>query len=185
MRIIWSVVMAFSVLAQLHAAEGEAKMTGPLQFKLKDIEGKEVDLGQYKGKVVVLVNVASECGYTPQYKGLQALHEKHGKDGVVVIGIPSNEFGGQEPGTNADIKKFCETNYKVTFPMMGKVVIKGEGKVPLYKFLTDKETNPKHAGEVGWNFEKFLIGKDGQVAGRFKSSVDPMSETMINAELAK
>ncbi|MGL6072589.1 MAG: glutathione peroxidase [Fimbriiglobus sp.] len=188
MRYLFAVLCGLAFVMSTHAEDKEPKMTGPLQYKLKDINDKEVDLAQYKGKVVLLVNVASECGYTKQYKGLQELHEKHGKDGVVVIGIPSNEFGGQEPGTNADIKKFCETNYKVTFPMMAKVVVKGAGKVDLFKFLTEKDTNPKCPGEIGWNFEKFLIGKDGQVVSRYKSSVDPMSETLITAikaELAK
>lgn len=168
--------------------KGGTKVTSPLDFKLEDIHGKEFDLAKLKGKVVLLVNVASECGYTPQYKGLQALYEKYSPEGLVVIGIPSNEFGKQEPGTNAQILKFCETNYKVTFPMMAKVVIKGEGQIPLYKFLTSKDTNPKFSGQVGWNFEKFLIGKDGQVAGRFKSGVEPMSEELVGAikkELAK
>jgi glutathione peroxidase len=162
------------------AAKGK-KMASPLDYKMKDIEGKEVDLSQYKGKVVLLVNVASECGYTPQYKGLEELYEKFKGQGFIVIGIPSNEFGHQEPGTNADILKFCQNNYKVTFPMMGKVVVKGDGKVPLYQFLTEKDTNPDHAGEVGWNFEKFLIGKDGKVVGRYKSSVEPMSDGLVGA----
>lgn len=156
-----------------------ATVTGSLGFKLQGIDGKEVDLGQYKGKVVLLVNVASECGYTPQYKGLQELYEKFGKDGLVVIGVPSNDFGRQEPGTNADILKFCQSSYKVTFPMLAKVAVKGADKVPLYQFLTAKDTNPKFAGEVGWNFEKFLIGRDGQVAGRFKSGVEPMSDELV------
>lgn len=159
----------------------DAKMASPLDYKLKDINDKEVDLAQYKGKVVLLVNVASECGYTTQYKGLQELHEAYKDQGVVVIGIPSNEFGRQEPGSNADILKFCQSNFKVTFPMMAKVVVKGTGKVPLYEYLTGKDSNPDHAGEIGWNFEKFLIGKSGKVVGRYKSSVEPMSETIVGA----
>ena len=159
----------------------EPKMASPLDYKLKDINDKEVDLAQYKGKVVLLVNVASECGYTPQYKGLQELHEAYKDQGVVVIGIPANEFGRQEPGSNADILKFCQNSYKVTFPMMAKVVVKGTGKTPLYEYLTGKDSNPDFAGEVGWNFEKFLIGKSGKVVGRYKSSVEPMSETIVGA----
>lgn len=157
------------------------KVSGPLDFTLKGIDGKDVDLARYKGKVVLLVNVASECGYTPQYKGLQELHEKHAKEGLVVIGIPSNDFGKQEPGTNADILKFCQTNYKVTFPMMGKVAVKGEDKVPLYKYLTSRDTDPKFPGEVGWNFEKFLIGRNGEVVGRFKSGVAPDAAELTGA----
>lgn len=162
-------------------ARGDKKVTGPLDFTLKGIDGKDVDLGQYKGKVVLLVNVASECGYTPQYKGLQDLFDKYGKDGLVVVGVPSNDFGKQEPGSNADILKFCQTNYKVTFPMMGKVTVKGDDKVPLYKFLTAKETDPKFPGEVGWNFEKFLIGRNGEIVGRYKSGVAPDSAELVGA----
>ena len=160
---------------------GDKKVTGPLDFTLKGIDGKDVDLGQYKGKVVLLVNVASECGYTPQYKGLQELYEKYGREGLVVIGVPSNDFGKQEPGSNADILKFCQTNYKVTFPMMAKVVVKGDDKAPLYKYLTSKETDPKFPGEVGWNFEKFLVGRNGEVVGRFKSGVEPTAEPLVSA----
>ncbi len=164
-----------------------SKMSGPLQFTLKDINEKDVELSQFKGKVVMFVNVASQCGYTPQYNGLQDLYEKHGKDGLVVIGIPANEFGSQEPGTNADILKFCQSKYKVTFPMMAKVVVKGAEKTPLYKFLTEKETNPNFAGEIGWNFEKFLVGRTGEVVARFKSGDEPTSEKVtaaIKKELA-
>ena len=160
---------------------GDKKVTGPLDFTLKGIDGKDVDLGQYKGKVVLLVNVASECGYMPQYKGLQELYEKYGKDGLVVIGVPSNDFGKREPGSNAEILKFCQTNYKVTFPMLAKVTVKGDDKVPLYKYLTAKETNAKFPGEVGWNFEKFLIGRNGDVVGRFKSGVAPDSTELVGA----
>lgn len=161
--------------------KGDQKVTGPLDFKMAGIDGNDVDLGQYKGKVVLLVNVASECGYTPQYKGLQELYQKYGQDGLVVIGVPSNDFGKQEPGTNAQIKDFCKSTYKVSFPLLGKVVVKGDHKVPLYQFLTAKDTNPKYAGEIGWNFEKFLIDRKGQVVGRFKSGVEPMSEPLTSA----
>ena len=178
-------VLAFGLVAGAGFADnragGDKKVTGPLDFTLKGIDGKDVDLAQYKGKVVLLVNVASECGYTPQYKGLQDLYEKYGKDGLVVIGVPSNDFGKQEPGSNADILKFCQTNYKVTFPLTEKVTVKGDDKVPLYKFLTAKETDPKFPGEVGWNFEKFLIGRNGEVVGRFKSGVAPDSAELVGA----
>jgi len=177
-------VLAAGLVAGVALADdktGDKKVTGPLDFTIKGIDGKDVDLGQYKGKVVLLVNVASECGYTPQYKGLQDLYEKFGKDGLVVVGVPSNDFGKQEPGTNADILKFCTTNYKVTFPMMAKVAVKGDDKVPLYKYLTAKETDPKFPGEVGWNFEKFLIGRNGDVVGRFKSGVAPDSPELLGA----
>lgn len=157
-----------------------SKMTGPLQFTMKDINGKDVELSQFKGKVVLFVNVASQCGYTPQYNGLQDLYEKYSKEGLVIIGVPANEFGAQEPGSNAEILKFCQSKYKVTFPMMAKVVVKGKDKTPLYKFLTDKETNPKFGGEIGWNFEKFLIGRNGEVVARFKSGDEPTSEKVTS-----
>ncbi|MBX9579494.1 MAG: glutathione peroxidase [Gemmataceae bacterium] len=151
---------------------------------MKGIEGKEIDLAQYKGKVVLVVNVASKCGYTPQYKGLEELYAKYKKDGLVVLGVPSNDFGKQEPGTEEEIQQFCTTNYKVTFPMTAKVVVKGADKTELYKRLTAATDNK----EVGWNFEKFLIGRDGKVIGRYKSSVAPESDELgkaIKTELEK
>ena len=139
-----------------HAEKGEKKVPAVLKFKMKGLDGKEVDLSQYKGKVVLFVNVASKCGYTPQYKGLQALYEKYKDQGLVIIGVPANDFGMQEPGSNEEIAKFCESKYGVTFPMLAKVsTILGDEKVPLYKYLTSKETDPKFAGEVKWNFTKF------------------------------
>jgi glutathione peroxidase len=160
---------------------GDKKVT-PLEGKLKDIDGKDYDLAKLKGKVVLFVNVASECGYTPQYKGLQELYAKYEKDGLVVVGVPSNEFNTQEPGTDEEIKKFCTTTYKVTFPMMSKVVIKGAKQIPLYKTLTaatpDKDGKVQ---QVGWNFEKFLIARDGTVVGRFKSAVAPEDKDFVKA----
>jgi len=165
----------------LGADKKEEKVTGPLSFKMTGIDGKELDLSQYKGKVVLFVNVASKCGYTKQYTGLQAIYDKYGKAGLVVIGIPANDFGMQEPGTDEDIQKFCSSMYKVTFPMTSKVAVKGPNKAPLYKFFTEKETNPKFSGEVKWNFEKVLVNRQGEVVGRFLSGVDPESEEMITA----
>ena len=144
------------------------------EIPFKDIDGKDTSLKAYAGKVVLIVNVASECGYTPQYEGLQALHEKLGPKGLVVLGVPCNDFGGQEPGSEAEIKTFCTENYKVTFPMTAKVSIKGDSKHPLFAALTSD-------GEVGWNFEKFLIGKDGKLIRRFGSDVEPTSDEMIKA----
>jgi glutathione peroxidase len=161
--------------------KGDKTVSGPLSFTLKDIKGNPVELFKYKGKVVLLVNVASKCGYTPQYKGLEAVYEKYEKDGLVVIGVPANEFLKQEPGTNEEIEKFCTSKYGVTFPMMAKIVVKGDGIDPLYKYLTSKDTNPKFPGDIDWNFEKFLIGRDGQVAGRFKSKVTPESKELTEA----
>ena len=159
----------------------DKKVTSPLEFKMKGIDGKDVDLAKYKGKVVLFVNVASECGYTKQYEGMQALYAKYEKDGLVLVGVPSNDFGKQEPGTDEDIQKFCSSKYNVTFPMLSKVAVKGTGKTPLYQFLTSKETNPKHGGEVGWNFEKFLLNRKGEVVARFKSGVEPMSDELVKA----
>ena len=163
------------------------KMTTPLQFTMKDIAGKEVDLTSFKGKVVVFVNVASKCGYTKQYAGLEKLYETYKDQGLVVVGVPANEFGKQEPGTDAEIAEFCSAKYNVTFPMMSKVVVKGDGISPLYAFLTGKDTNPKFAGPVGWNFEKFLVNRQGEVVGRFKSGVEPLASELedgVKKELA-
>ena len=160
----------------------DKKVTSPLEFKMKGIDGKDVDLSKYKGKVVLFVNVASQCGYTKQYEGMQALYAKYENSGFVLVGVPSNDFGKQEPGTDEDIQKFCSSKYNVTFPMLSKVgVLKGDGQAPLYTFLTSKDTNPKHGGEVGWNFEKFLVNRKGEVVGRFKSGVDPMSDELVKA----
>ena len=166
-------------------SKGDTKVTGPLDFKMEGIDGKEVDLSKYKGKVVLFVNVASECGYTKQYTGLQAIYEKYGKQGFVVIGVPANDFGSQEPGTNEEIVKFCSSKYKVTFPMLAKVSVKGKEQTPLYGFLTSKETNPKYSGEIGWNFEKFLVNKQGEVVGKFKSGIAPESDELVKAITAE
>jgi glutathione peroxidase len=157
------------------------KVSGPLQFKMKSIDGKTVDLSKYKGKVVLIVNVASECGFTPQYKGLQALHAKYARDGLAVLGFPCNDFGKQEPGTEAEIAGFCKKNYGVDFDMFAKVSINGKEPCDLYKHLTAKETNPRHAGKVRWNFTKFLIGRDGTIIARFESDADPESANFLQA----
>lgn len=178
-------VLSFAVSTVGAADKGEKKVSGPLDFKMKSIDGKEVDLNQYRGKVVLLVNVASKCGATPQYDGLQKLYEKYNKEGFVIVGVPANEFGKQEPGTNEEIAKFCSTEYKVTFPMMAKVVVKGQGISPLYDYLTSKETDPAFAGPIGWNFEKFLISREGKVVGRFKTGVEPSDEKLVGAVKAE
>ncbi|HEX4591373.1 MAG TPA: glutathione peroxidase [Gemmataceae bacterium] len=168
-------------LAAVAAEKGDAKVPAALNFTMTDITGKPVELSHYQGKVVMLVNVASKCGYTPQYRGLEKLYEKYAKDGLVVIGVPANEFGKQEPGTDAEIQQFCSETYKVTFPMMSKAVVKGPGICPLYKFLTSKDTDPKFAGDVKWNFEKFLIGRSGEVVARFRSPVEPDAPELVKA----
>nr|WP_239465935.1 glutathione peroxidase [Gemmata sp. SH-PL17] len=149
---------------------------------MKDIDGKDLELSKFKGKVVLFVNVASACGLTKQYTGLQELYEKYQKDGFVLVGVPANEFGKQEPGSDEEIKKFCDTNYKVTFPMLSKVVVKGDGQVPLYKTLVEATPNDKGKVEqVSWNFEKFLIGRDGKVVARFKPQVEPNAPELVKA----
>ena len=153
-----------------------------LNHDMKTIEGKDVNLDKtYGKKVVLLVNVASRCGYTKQYKGLQALYEKYKDKNFVIIGVPANNFGGQEPGSDEQIAQFCSSKYNVTFPMLSKVSVKGEDICDLYKTLTSKETNPKHAGDVKWNFEKFLV-IDGKVEARYPSKVTPED---IDADVAK
>jgi glutathione peroxidase len=151
------------------------------EFTMTSIDGKPAPLSAYKGKVVMLVNVASQCGYTPQYKGLQALHEKYKDKGLVIVGVPANNFGGQEPGTNEEIKTFCSRTYNVTFPMMAKVSVKGDDKTPLYQYLTDPAANASTAGEVRWNFTKFLVDKNGKVIARFESRVAPESSELVGA----
>jgi glutathione peroxidase len=177
--------LLLAVPALLRAGE-DKKVPEVLNFKMKGIDGKEVDLSKFKGRVVLFVNVASKCGYTKQYKGLEALHEKYARDGLVIIGVPANEFGKQEPGTDDQIADFCKSKYDVQFPMLSKIVVKGEGICPLYEYLTGKETNPKFAGEIKWNFTKFLVGRDGQVVNRFEPKVTPEEiDPMITAELKK
>jgi glutathione peroxidase len=182
-------VPLFAILATTNPASAAADAkSGPLQFTVKDIDGKDVDLSQYKGKVVMIVNVASKCGNTPQYKQLEEAYKKYGDKGFTILGFPANEFRGQEPGTNEDIKKFCTEKYNVDFPMFSKIVVKGDGQAPLYHYLTSKDTNPKAPGDITCNFEKFLIGKDGQVAARFTPKTKPDAPEVvkaIEAELAK
>ncbi|MFL5340909.1 MAG: glutathione peroxidase [Gemmataceae bacterium] len=188
-----SVLSALMVVGLAGVAVAEDKKPGdakvpPLSFTMKGLDGKDVDLSQYKGKVVLFVNVASQCGLTPQYKGLEKLYEKYSDKGLVVIGVPANQFGSQEPGTDAEISTFCTSKYGVTFPMLSKVVVKGDGICPLYDFLTRKEANPKLNGEIIWNFEKFLVGRNGEVVNRFPPRTtpeDPKVTKAIEEELAK
>ncbi len=168
--------------------KGDAKVAPALNFTMDSLEGKPVKLSEYQGKVVLIVNVASKCGLTPQYEDLEATHKKYSEKGLTVLGFPANEFGKQEPGSNKEIAEFCEKNYGVEFPMFSKVVVKGEGQCDLYKYLTSKETNPKFAGDISWNFEKFLLNRKGEVVARFKPQVSPTDKEVIKAieqELAK
>ncbi len=149
------------------------------EFKATSIDGKTIDFSQFKGKKILIVNVASECGYTPQYEGLEQLYEKD-KDKLVIIGFPANNFGHQEPGTNSDIQTFCTKNYGVTFQMMSKVSVKGDDIHPLFKWLIS-ESNPDFTGDIKWNFEKFLLNENGKLIHRFKTKVEPMSEELLKA----
>ena len=151
------------------------------KFKIKDIDGDEQTLADYKGKVLLIVNVASKCGFTPQYTGLQNLYEKYADKGFIVLGFPANNFGQQEPGSNAEIKEFCSTKFHVTFPMFSKISVKGDDIHPLYKYLTGTATDPQFAGEVTWNFNKFLIDRNGNIVARFDSGDTPESEKVVEA----
>lgn len=150
------------------------------QFKVLDIDGQEINLANYKGKTILIVNVASKCGFTKHYKNLIELNEKYKGKNFTILGFPANEFGGQEPGSNEEIKKFCSTNYVVNFPMFSKVVVKGKDQVSLFQYLTTAE-NPDFKGDIEWNFEKFLIGPDGQLKHRYKSNVVPTDEKISKA----
>jgi len=183
-----SILVAFmvfcAVIFSLTQAGNSAKGGNtPLiyDFVLKNIDGKEVKLDQYRGKTLLLVNVASQCGYTPQYEGLQKIYLKYKEKGFVVLGFPANNFGAQEPGTDQEIKTFCSTRYQVTFPMFSKISVKGPDKNPLYQFLTEEKTDPKFAGEIKWNFSKFLIDKNGNIVARFDSKDTPESEKVVEA----
>jgi glutathione peroxidase len=157
-----------------------AKTMAPVQeIELKDIDGKPTSLGAYAGKTVLLVNVASKCGYTPQYKQLEEVYRKYKEKGLVVVGVPSNDFGGQEPGSAKEIKEFCSSKFDVTFPLMEKVKVTGAEKHPLYGYLTSEKSG--FPGEVKWNFGKFLIGPDGKVLARWDSKVKPDDAQVIEA----
>jgi glutathione peroxidase len=174
-------IFAALVLAALAASQvkpGGANVPPALSFTMNSIDGRPIDLSKYQGRVVLMVNVASQCGFTPQYEGLEDLHKKYAAKGLSILGFPANDFGAQEPGTNSEIAQFCKQNYGVDFDMFSKIVVKGAGQAPLYKYLT---SHPKYRGDVAWNFEKFLVGRNGEVIGRFKSEVEPLSREMMTA----
>lgn len=175
-----------------HAAEDDAKEAVKVKapesvhdVKVKSLEGKEVELSKYKGKVLLVVNVASRCGATPQYKPLQAMHDKYAQQGLVVMGFPCNQFGAQEPGNAAEIRQFCTREHAVKFPMFAKIEVNGKGQSPLFDFL---KTDADDHSDIGWNFEKFIVGKDGRVAARFSTGTQPDAPevvTLLEEELAK
>ena len=160
------------------APAAEKPRTGVLGFTMKNIDGEEVPLAKYKGKVLLIVNVASECGFTPQYKDLEALYLKYRERGFMILGFPANNFGAQEPGTDQEIKKFCSSTYGVTFDMFSKISVKGDDQHPLYKAIT---TDPTYGGDVKWNFQKYLVDREGNLVGKYLSKVTPMSDELTSA----
>lgn len=180
MRTLWAVLLGLGIL-QAGVADDKKGDSPVLKQKMPSLAGKEVDLSEYQGKVLLIVNTASRCGATPQYEDLQALHKKYSKDGLVVLGFPCNQFGKQEPGDSEEIASFCNKNYGVTFPMFAKVDVNGENACDLYKYLTSKEAYPEDAGKVNWNFEKFLVNRDGKVVKRFRTRVNPQSKPVVEA----
>lgn len=150
-------------------------------FVMKDTGGVEVPLSRFKGKVLLFVNVASKCGFTPQYAGLQSLYDRYREKGLEILGFPANDFLWQEPGTDQEILQFCSTKYGVSFPLFSKITVKGRNIHPLYRFLTEKETNPDFSGKITWNFNKFLIDRVGRIVNRFDSKVEPLDQRMIDA----
>jgi len=150
-------------------------------YTLNSIEGQPAPFTAYKGKVLMVVNVASRCGYTPQYSALESVYEKYKDRGFVIVGVPANNFGAQEPGTDAEIKTFCTRKYNVQFPMMSKVSVKGSDTNPLYQYLTDSTLHPQTGGEIKWNFTKFLVDRKGNIAARFEPEVTPDSPQVVSA----
>jgi glutathione peroxidase len=173
--------LAFFLMLCIASSSMVASAKSIYDFTLKSIDGRPVALKSYHGKVVLLVNVASKCGFTPQYAGLESLYEKYKNRGLLIVGIPANNFASQEPGTNEEIKKFCSNKYNVTFPMMSKVSVLGADETPLYVFLTDKSINPKIGGEIKWNFTKFLFDRKGKPVARFEPAVTPDSPQVTSA----
>ena len=150
-------------------------------FTLKNIDGADCSLSNYEGKVVLIVNVASKCGLTPQYDGLQRLYEEYSGRGLEILGVPCNQFAGQEPGTSEEIKDFCSTNFNVSFPLFSKVEVNGDGADPLYGWMTTLDVGPEEAGDVKWNFGKFLANKEGEIVGRFEPTTEPQAADLIAA----
>ena len=167
--------------AKKESQKEEKQMKSIYDFKVADIDGNDVNLADYKGKVLLILNVASKCGFTPQYKGLESIYRQYKEKGFEILAFPSNDFMGQEPGTNKEIKSFCQLNYQVSFPLFSKISVKGKDIHPLYKFLTEKSTDPKFAGGITWNFNKFLIDRNGNIINRFGSRAEPQSPEVIKA----
>jgi glutathione peroxidase len=174
-----AVVLIASAFTTTNKQVASAAQPTIYQFKVEGLEGGTIDFSSFRGKKILIVNTASKCGYTPQYEELQALYEKY-KDKLVVIGFPANNFGGQEPGSNAEIKEFCKSKFNVTFPMAAKISVKGDDMHPIYQWLTSKEKNGVLDADIKWNFNKFLIGADGVMIAYFGSKVKPMDEEIVS-----
>lgn len=180
-KLVWCAAVIGLGILQTGYADDKKADSPVLKQKMNSLDGKPVELSKFKGKVLLIVNTASRCGATPQYEDLQALHEKYSKEGLVVLGFPCNQFGSQEPGDSEQIATFCKKNYGVTFPMFEKVEVNGDDACDLYKYLTSKKAYPQDAGRVKWNFEKFLINRDGEVVKRFRTGVNPSSQPVVEA----
>ena len=170
-----------SLNAQEPSKSDQANNPPVLDVVVQDIDGQEVNLTKYQGQVVLIVNVASKCGLTKQYKELEALYDQYGEKGLVVLGFPCNQFLNQEPGTAEEIKQFCQTKYDVSFPLFAKISVNGDDRNELYQRLTALETKPVGAGDISWNFEKFLVDRNGQVIGRFAPRTTPNDQTLVAA----
>jgi glutathione peroxidase len=179
MSLVAIIVSLSAVQGCAPAVQGVKQEGTVLRFKMQSLAGEEVDLAQYQGKVVMIVNVASKCGYTGQYEQLQKLHEKYASQGLAILGFPCNQFLGQEPGSAEEIQAFCRKNFGVTFDMFAKVEVNGDNACELYKFLTSLDTKPKGAGKIGWNFEKFLIDRNGSVVARFGPGTKPDAPEIV------
>jgi glutathione peroxidase len=178
MRLFLSLALAIGALTTMATADDHECA---LDFKVETIDDETVDLEDYEGNVVLVVNTASECGLTPQYAGLQELYSKYREKGFVVLGFPCNQFGSQEPGTEAEIKQFCSTKYNVSFPMFSKIDVNGEEAAPIYKYLTGKDAQPAGKGDISWNFEKFLIDREGNLIHRFAPRTKPSDAELVKA----
>lgn len=174
-----SILMIALTAASLFSSSSSNDSANISEFTVKDINLKEVKLSDYNGKVLLIVNVASKCGFTSQYADLQKIYEQYKDRGFEVLGFPCNDFGGQEPGTNEEIKNFCSLNYNVTFPMFDKVHVKGDEKAPLFDFLTDNSVTGKSS--IKWNFEKFIVDKEGNIVDRFRSTTKPDSKKIASS----
>lgn len=181
MPVLVLLVLAAAGMPPQKGLAGGNRARSVLDFTMKSIDGRDVPLSGYRGKVLLIVNVASECGYTPQYKDLEALYRMYKNRGLEILAFPANNFGGQEPGTDAEIKNFCKTTYDVSFDLFSKISVKGNDQHPLYAFITSPETDPKFSGDVKWNFQKYLVDKSGTIIGKYLSAVKPLSKDLVSA----